>query len=94
VRSLEQQLLQAQRLEAVGSLAGGVAQTSTTSSAWCSYTAMIIQDLKPDDPLRGDVEEIKKAGERAAGSPGSSSRSAVGRSSSRGWWTLNESSTA
>jgi len=63
---LEAQFLQAQKMEAVGRLAGGVAHDfNNVLSVILSYAEMICADLKPDEPLRADVEEIKQAGWRA-----------------------------
>jgi len=65
-QKLEAQLLQAQKMEAVGSLAGGVAHDfNNILSVVLSYADLILDELQPRDPLRADVEEIKKAGLRA-----------------------------
>jgi signal transduction histidine kinase len=62
---LEQQLRQAQRMESVGRLAGGIAHDfNNMLSVILSYSDMLLGDLKPDDPVRADVEEIRKAGTR------------------------------
>jgi len=63
----ELQLQHAQKMEAVGRLAGGVAHDfNNVLSVILGYTSMIQQDLKPGEPLRADIDEIKLAGERAA----------------------------
>ncbi len=66
-RQLESQFLQAQKMEAVGRLAGGVAHDfNNILSVILSYAEMIGGELKPDEPLRADVEEIRTAALRAA----------------------------
>jgi CheY-like chemotaxis protein len=54
-------------MEAVGRLAGGVAHDfNNVLSVILSYAEMLVADLKAGDPMRHDVEEIRKAGQRAA----------------------------
>ncbi len=66
-RQLEGQFLQAQKMEAVGRLAGGVAHDfNNVLSVILSYAQLLCDNLNPDDPMRADVEEILKAGQRAA----------------------------
>ncbi|MFW6012370.1 MAG: ATP-binding protein [bacterium] len=67
-RKAEQQLLQAQRLEAVGRLAGGVAHDfNNLMTVMAGYSDLCLMTLPEDSPERKHLEEIKHAGERAAG---------------------------
>jgi PAS domain S-box-containing protein len=66
-RSLELQLRQAQKMEAVGRLAGGVAHDfNNMLTAIFGYAEMIAEEFPEDSPVREDIGEIRKAAMRAA----------------------------
>jgi two-component system, cell cycle sensor histidine kinase and response regulator CckA len=66
-RGLEEQLRQAQKMEAVGRLAGGVAHDfNNVLSVIFGYAELMSEDLPADSPARQDVAEISKAAQRAS----------------------------
>jgi PAS domain S-box-containing protein len=65
---LERQLMQAQKMEAVGRLAGGVAHDfNNLLGVITGYGEITRSKLRADDPLKSKVDQILKAAERAAG---------------------------
>jgi PAS domain S-box-containing protein len=67
-RALAAQLLQAQKMEAVGRLAGGVAHDfNNLLTIINGYSDMALAGFGETDPARSLIEEVRKAGERAVG---------------------------
>jgi PAS domain S-box-containing protein len=68
LRETEAQLRQAQKMEAVGRLAGGMAHDfNNLLTVIRGYSELLLGRLGPADDMRKDMEEVKKAADRASG---------------------------
>jgi two-component system cell cycle sensor histidine kinase/response regulator CckA len=67
-KRLEAQFIQAQKMEVIGNLAGGVAHDfNNMLGVIMGYSEIIMAKLPPENPVREHVEQIQHAAERALG---------------------------
>ena len=66
-KRVEEHLRRAERMQAAGKLAGGVAhEVNNMMTGVIGFSEFLLRSLEPDDPRREDVEEVIRAGMRAA----------------------------
>jgi two-component system, cell cycle sensor histidine kinase and response regulator CckA len=66
-KRVEEHLRRAERMQAAGKLAGGVAhEVNNMMTGVIGFSEFLLRSLEPGDPRRSDVEEVIRAGTRAA----------------------------
>jgi two-component system, cell cycle sensor histidine kinase and response regulator CckA len=66
-KRVEEHLRRAERMQAAGKLAGGVAhEVNNMMTGVIGFSEFLLRSLEPGDPRRADVEEVIRAGTRAA----------------------------
>ena len=67
IQRLQNQVLQSQKMEAIGLMAGGVAHDlNNILSGIVSYPELLLMDISEDSPLRKPIKTIQESGQRAA----------------------------
>lgn len=67
LKNLESQLLQSQKMEAIGQLAGGIAHDfNNILTAIIGFSTLIEMNMKKDDPQRANLSSVLAAADRAA----------------------------
>ncbi len=71
---IEERLRHAQRMEAIGRLAGGIAHDfSNLLLVIGSYTDLAMKRVRPEDPIYAELDDVRKASQRAPRTSRSSS---------------------
>jgi two-component system cell cycle sensor histidine kinase/response regulator CckA len=66
-KRVEEHLRRAERMQAAGKLAGGVAhEVNNMMTGVIGFSEFLLRSFEPDDPRRADIEEVIRAGTRAA----------------------------
>jgi PAS domain S-box-containing protein len=66
-KRLEEQFVQSQKMESLGRLAGGIAHDfNNLLTIINGYTDWMLREMKPEDPFREQLAEVRGAGERCA----------------------------
>lgn len=67
-KKIEEQLLQAQKMESIGNLAGGIAHDfNNLLGGILGYASFVKKKITPEDPLYHSIKSIERSAEQAAG---------------------------